>query len=152
MSFFDDIGNILFGGNAPFRSNNGRRSSNGFSRGVRSLITGNPVRSIYKLISKEQARDMILTNKVLLIDVRTQNEYDSVHIQNAVNLPIDEFEQNIQNIEPDKNKWLMVYCASGVRSKIAIQVLSRLGYGNVYIWEYGALSTFPYRDMLIYSK
>ena len=47
---------------------------------------------------------------------------------------------------------IMVYCSSGTRSKMAIQILNGLGYNNIYIWEYGALATFPYKNMLVYSE
>ena len=45
----------------------------------------------------------------------------------------------------------MVYCSSGSRSKTAIEILNSLGYLNIYIWEYGALATFPYKNMLEYN-
>ena len=104
----------------------------------------------YKLIPFEQAKDMIEKNNVVLIDVRTSNEYDLMHIKNAINIPVNEIEQKILQIE--QNHPLMIYCSSGARSKTAIQILNNLGYNNIYIWEYGALATFPYKNMLIYGE
>ena len=103
----------------------------------------------YKLIPIDQAKDMIEKNTVLLMDVRTSNEYDLMHIKNAINIPVNEIEQKILQVEQDKP--LMVYCSSGARSKTAIQILNNLGYNNIYIWEYGALATFPYKNMLEYG-
>ena len=51
----------------------------------------------------------------------------------------------------EQNAPIMVYCSSGVRSKNAIEILNSLGYTNIYIWEYGALATFPYKNMLEYN-
>lgn len=104
----------------------------------------------YKLIPFDQAKDMIEKNTVLLMDVRTSNEYDLMHIKNAINIPVNEIEQKILQVEQDKP--LMVYCSSGARSKTAIQILNNLGYNNIYIWEYGALATFPYKNMLEYGE
>ena len=104
----------------------------------------------YKLIPFEQAKDMIEKNNVVLIDVRTSNEYDLMHIKNAINIPVNEIEQKILQIE--QNHPLMIYCSSGARSKTAIQILNNLGYNNIYIWEYGDLATFTYKNMLIYGE
>lgn len=104
----------------------------------------------YKLIPFESAKDMIEKNDVLLIDVRTANEYDLMHIKNAINIPVNEIEQRIFQV--DSTHPLMVYCSSGARSKTAIQILNNLGYNNIYIWEYGALATFPYKNMLVYGE
>lgn len=104
----------------------------------------------YKLIPFEQAQDMIEKNSVILIDVRTQNEYELMHIKNAINIPVNEIERRILQIE--QNRPIMVYCSSGARSKNAIQILNNLGYNNIYIWEYGSLANFPYKNMLIYGE
>ena len=117
------------------------------NRGYQNRYRGN---MNYKLIPFESAKDMIEKNDVLLIDVRTANEYDLMHIKNAINIPVNEIEQKIFQV--DSTHPLMVYCSSGARSKTAIQILNNLGYNNIYIWEYGALATFPYKNMLVYGE
>lgn len=117
------------------------------NRGYQNRYRGN---MNYKLIPFESAKDMIEKNDVLLIDVRTANEYDLMHIKNAINIPVNEIEQRIFQV--DSTHPLMVYCSSGARSKTAIQILNNLGYNNIYIWEYGALATFPYKNMLVYGE
>lgn len=117
------------------------------NRGYQNRYRGN---MNYKLIPFETAKDMIEKNDVLLIDVRTANEYDLMHIKNAINIPVNEIEQRIFQV--DSTHPLMVYCSSGARSKTAIQILNNLGYNNIYIWEYGALATFPYKNMLVYGE
>jgi rhodanese-related sulfurtransferase len=104
----------------------------------------------YKLVTFEQARTMIENNKLLLIDVRTSEEYNLMHIKNALNIPLNVIEKEI--IKYDINQDFMIYCTSGTRSKSAIQLLNNLGYNNIYIWEYAALSNFPYKDMIVYKN
>lgn len=123
--------------------NNNQNRNRGYQNRFRGGIN-------YKLIPFESAKDMIEKNDVLLIDVRTANEYDLMHIKNAINIPVNEIEQRIFQV--DSTHPLMVYCSSGARSKTAIQILNNLGYNNIYIWEYGALATFPYKNMLVYGE
>lgn len=138
----DNIMNILFG-----KNNNGRNNRI-FNFSPRSRYRNN--RLVYQLIAFEQAKTMIEQNQVTLIDVRTQNEYDLMHIRGAINIPVADIEKKIFIYE--QNAPLMLYCSSGVRSKTAIEILNNLGYGNIYIWEYGALATFPYKGMLEYNS
>ena len=101
---------------------------------------------VYNLVSYEKVRYMILDNNNILIDVRSKNEYDILHIVNAVNIPVSKL-RLCENEYKDKN-CIIVYCSSGIRTKEAITVLNSMGYNNIYIWEYGSLSNFPYKDML----
>ena len=66
-----------------------------------------------------------------VIDVRTPEEFAAGHINGAVNVPVNEIEQRIANVAPDKNAPLMVHCRSGQRSARAKTMLDRLGYANV---------------------
>lgn len=136
---FEGIKSFLFGnnrGSSPFSIFSGNRSSNN--------------RCIYKLVTFEQAKDMIENEQVILIDVRSKSEYDLMHMKNAINIPVEEIEQRIFPIE--QTKPIMVYCSSGSRAKNAIMILNRLGYTNIYIWEYAALANFPYKNMLVYGE
>lgn len=133
---FDNIFNMLFGNNRNRMYNNYRsRNTNKY---------------MYNLVSFEQAKEMIENKKVVLMDVRTKSEYDLMHITNAINIPVDEIEKQIFMYE--QKTPIMIYCSSGARSKTALQILNSLGYTNIYIWEYGALATFPYKNMLVYGE
>jgi len=68
-------------------------------------------------------------NDYVIIDVRTKEEYDEQDMVDAINIPYDEIDENI---ELDKDKLVFVYCKSGNRSSIAYQSLIELGY-NVYV-------------------
>ena len=136
---FENIMNILFGRNNNMKGNNIFNFQNRYRNS----------RYIYKLVPFEQAKGMIEQNQVILIDVRTQSEYDLMHIRGAINIPVSDIEKKIFIYE--QNTPIMVYCSSGARSKNAIDILNNLGYLNIYIWEYGALATFPYKNMLEYN-
>ncbi len=67
----------------------------------------------------------------ILIDVRSPQEYESGHIQNAKNIPVDKIAEDIKYFVPDKEKTIVIYCQSGRRSEIAEKILKDLGYKNV---------------------
>ncbi len=136
---FDSIRRMLFGNNKNRNRNFSFRSR-----------TSNCKRCVYNLVNFEQAKNMIESQNVILIDVRTSNEYEFMHIKNAINIPVDEIANRINEINDGRN--IMVYCASGARSKNAILTLNNFGINNIYIWEYGALATFPYRDLIEYGN
>ena len=62
---------------------------------------------------------------IVIVDVRTQEEYASLHVKDAINIPLDTIDENI-NL--DKEKKIYVYCKSGIRSKQAYDKLKDLGY------------------------
>jgi rhodanese-related sulfurtransferase len=72
---------------------------------------------------------------VVLLDVRTKEEYEEVHLENAVLLPVQELSQGtlarIGLGEEAKNKEIIIYCRSGARSKTAYDIMKSLGYTNI---------------------
>ena len=134
---FENLRRLLFG-NSNINMNFFRANSR------------NSNRYIYKLVPFEQAKNMIESNNVYLIDVRTNNEFEFMHIKGAVNIPVDELNSRYSEIPEGSN--IMIYCATGARSKSAIQILNSVGISNIYIWEYGALATFPYRELIEYGN
>lgn len=74
---------------------------------------------------KFDLKSVMAEKEYMIIDVRTEEEYDSAHVVGAINIPYDEIEGNI-NLDINKN--IFVYCKSGNRSKIAFNELTRLGY------------------------
>ena len=63
-----------------------------------------------------------------VVDVRSPEEFDSGHVNGAVNIPLDELGQRIARIAPDKSAPLLIHCLSGGRSAIATNSLRRSGY------------------------
>ena len=101
------------------------------------------VENQYQQISQEEAKNMMDTQEVIVLDVREQSEFDAGHIPEAVLLPVGTItEATAAAVIPDKDSVVLVYCRSGNRSKTASQALVDLGYSNVY--EFGGINTWSY--------
>ena len=98
----------------------------------------------FRQISQEEAKTIMSTNReAVILDVRTQEEYDSGHIKEAVLLPVDAItEESAREVIPTKETQVLVYCRSGNRSVTASKALAQLGYTEVY--EFGGINTWPY--------
>jgi rhodanese-related sulfurtransferase len=69
---------------------------------------------------------------VIVLDVRTPQEYQEGHISNAINIPVQILGQQLDNLKNFKDKKILVYCRSGHRGTIASQILDGAGFKNVY--------------------
>ena len=97
----------------------------------------------YQQITQEEAKEMMDTQEVVILDVREQHEYDGGHIPEAVLLPVGTItEDTAAAVIDDLDTVVLVYCRSGNRSKTASQALASLGYTNVY--EFGGINDWPY--------
>ncbi|MBQ3497751.1 MAG: rhodanese-like domain-containing protein [Clostridia bacterium] len=100
----------------------------------------------YEQISQEEAKRIMDTESgYVIIDARTQEEYDSGHIEGAILVPEYEIADRAEKELPDKSQLILVYCRSGRRSKIASQALADLGYTNVK--EFGGIITWEYETV-----
>lgn len=68
------------------------------------------------------------TADALLIDVRSPGEYASGHVDGAVNVPLDRIETQLPALAPDKSQAIILCCASGMRSGMALRALQAMGY------------------------
>ncbi|MFT8889224.1 MAG: rhodanese-like domain-containing protein [Ethanoligenens sp.] len=94
-------------------------------------------------ISPKQAKERLDSgDTVLLLDVRTREEYKGGHIPNSISLPLDQLKARSAHIIPDKGAEIIVYCLSGGRAAQACGVLAAMGYTNVY--NLGGINTWPY--------
>ena len=80
--------------------------------------------------------------QLIIVDVRTKEEYDGGHIPKSLLIPYDEIEVKAASLLPDKNAAIIVYCRTGRRSEIAAKSLLKLGYTNVA--DLGAISDWKY--------
>jgi len=101
----------------------------------------------WQTISADAAYQMMSeSSDYTLLDVRTQSEYDSGHIEGAALMPYDEIANRAQAELPDKSAVIIVYCRSGSRSSTAAATLAGMGYTNVYdmggitSWTYGTVT------------
>ena len=69
--------------------------------------------------------------KGVWIDVRSAEEFNAGHLQDAVNIPHDQILARIQAVSPDKNAPINLYCRSGRRAETALTELKNAGYTNV---------------------
>lgn len=76
-----------------------------------------------------------------IVDVRSKQEYEEGHIDDAINIPEYQINVNITNILKSKDKPIVLYCSSGSRSKTAYKKLKKLGYSNLYNL-YGGLESY----------
>jgi phage shock protein E len=67
----------------------------------------------------------------IIVDVRTKREYQSGHIKDSINIPVDALDSNLNKLK-DKNKTIITCCASGMRSASAKGILKSKGYAHVY--------------------
>lgn len=67
------------------------------------------------------------TDNAVLLDVRTKEEYNESHIEQSINVPLQEID-GIENLIPDKNTPIFAYCYSGSRSDSAVRFLKSHGY------------------------
>ncbi|EEP60674.1 rhodanese-like domain-containing protein [Sulfurihydrogenibium yellowstonense] len=87
----------------------------------------------YQDLNAKQFYEMMQKEKdVIILDVRTPQEYQEGHISNAINIPVQILGQQLDKLNNFKDKKILVYCRSGNRSAIASQILDRAGFKNVY--------------------
>ena len=97
--------------------------------------------SAYRQVSPEEAAAMMGTETdCVILDVRTQAEYEQGHIPGAVCVPNEAIGTEEIPALPDKEQLILVYCRSGNRSKQAAQKLANLGYTNIV--EFGGIRSW----------
>ena len=99
--------------------------------------------AVYVNITAEEAKQIMDSEEgYIILDVRTQEEYDQGHIPGAIVISHEEIEARAEEVLPDKEQLILVYCRSGRRSKIAAEALVELGYTNIK--EFGGIIDWPY--------
>ncbi|MFX0556612.1 MBL fold metallo-hydrolase [Maribacter sp. CXY002] len=81
-----------------------------------------------KRITAEELEKSIKNVKTLIIDVRKKSEYDSEHVIDAINVPLNEINQHLSQFPKDKA--FVLHCAGGYRSMIAASILKQRGWQN----------------------
>ena len=97
--------------------------------------------SVTKITAKE-AKVEIDKGNVIILDVRTKEDYTSGHIENSILIPVNDIEKEVENILKDKEQKVLIYCRSGNRSSQAAKLLVKMGYTNVY--DFGGIKDWPY--------
>lgn len=96
--------------------------------------------STYETISAEKAKEKMDQGNVIIVDVRTKEEYEEGHIKDAINIPLDEIDQASNQLA--KNDTILIYCRSGNRSAQAAKKLYEMEYTSIY--DFGGITNWPY--------
>jgi rhodanese-related sulfurtransferase len=97
-------------------------------------------------ISPEKVKEAVDKKaEVIVLDVRTPGEYAKGKIPGAINVPVTEVAEKIEQVIPDKNATIYVYCLSATRSPIAVEAMEGLGYKNVFNMSTGLLAWWVYK-------
>lgn len=86
-----------------------------------------------------RARELV-TNGALLLDVRTTGEFAGAHLPNALNVPLQDLERRADDLG-HKERPVVVYCQSGMRSATATRLLRQKGFRDVH--DLGAMGRWP---------
>jgi len=93
-------------------------------------------------ISPSEAYEMMRVGDVLILDVRSQDEFNDGHIYGAVLLPEDEIRERAFDVIISKSQTVLLYCRSGRRSDNAARALSEMGF--LYVFDFGGILDWPY--------
>ncbi len=102
------------------------------------FLCSNSDKAPYKISANVAAEMMKESANVIVVDVRTPEEYQQGHIENAKLLPLSELEEKASAVIPDKSKKILLYCRSGRRSAVAAELLVNSGYEKVY--DFGGIN------------
>lgn len=104
---------------------------------------GTEVKNTYQQITQEEAKRIMDTQEVIILDVREQDEFDAGHIPGAILLSVGTISADTAAVViPEPDSVVLVYCRSGNRSKTAAATLAELGYSNIY--EFGGINSWSY--------
>lgn len=93
-----------------------------------------------KSINNKQAEKLIEENdELLILDVRKFNEFKENRIPNAINVPVEELEGELEELEEYKDRPILVYCEAGVRSSVACSLMEEEGFNRLYNLRGGIL-------------
>ena len=135
-SAMQDLGNEAAVGSA---SNNQNASSSNPSNATGQAPS-------YQDISPEDARQILASDTpCILVDVRSEAEYQESRIPDAVLIPLDTIRDRAAIDLPDQDMLIIVYCRSGIRAAQAAATLVDLGYTNVY--NLGGIMSWPYETV-----
>jgi len=118
------------------------------------LLAAEPQPASFKTVTTEELKKLIDSGKdaPLVIDARNPEEYDEVHIKNAVNIPVSKLEKDPTLLPADKNQRIVFYC-NGIKcgkSKKAAQFAASLGYSNLMVYAEG-MPVWEEKGMSIYA-
>lgn len=99
--------------------------------------------SSYQEMSPKDAYSMMVTEDVFVVDVRTLEEFNTGHLDGAINVPVDSVKSDFSDkVTDNKDSKIIIYCQSGRRAVDALNMLSGMGYTNLY--TFGGINDWSY--------
>ena len=108
-----------------------------------SDVTSTAPAAVYQRITAKETKDRIDSGEeIVILDVRTKEEFDAGHIDGAILIPNETISDKPPELLPEFDAEILVYCRSGNRSGQAAKKLIAIGYTNVY--DFGGIIDWPY--------
>jgi rhodanese-related sulfurtransferase len=145
ITIFYIVAAIVFIGALTVLSNNLSTSSKKdimIDKGTENNIIEKEIKGFSNVTPKEAKQRLDNKEEIILLDVRTKEEYDSGHIKGSMLIPVDDLDEEVKNKLMDKDATIFVYCRSGNRSVTAANILIKQGYTKVY--NLGGIQSWPY--------
>ncbi len=108
---------------------------------VAGYTAANVLQGFSKKFNYDQIQSILEDENKVLIDVRSQVEFDANNIEGSINIAVDDIRDNINGFEQYREKEIYVYCAVGHRGYIAQKILNANGFDNVFNLS-GGLNTY----------
>ena len=92
------------------------------------------LKSLAEEASKQEEKkevEVVDENSLIVVDVRTPEEFEDGAYPDAINIPLDELMERLEELGDNTAREIIVYCASGARSAYAQRSLTQVGYSNV---------------------
>ena len=84
-------------------------------------------------VSIDEAKELLeKEDDLFILDVRTKEEFEEAHIEGAVQIPVDELKARLAEIENYKDAPMLIYCRSGNRSSVAVEILLENNFTEIY--------------------
>jgi len=93
-----------------------------------------------ELISPQEASALTAEKKAIIIDVREDSEWNTVHIPGALHIPLAQLSTRLSELQPYKNSAIITQCRSGARSAKALDILKSAGFSQVQNMEGGLIA------------
>ena len=102
-------------------------------------------------MNSDELIEFIELNDAILVDVRTEDEYNSGYIENSLNIDYFSNEFSVNADKLDKNTPIILYCRSGNRSSMSANKISKLGFKEIYNLEGGILEWIEEGNAVVFN-
>ena len=102
-------------------------------------------------MNSDELMEFIELNDAILVDVRTEDEYNSGYIENSLNIDYFSNDFSVNADKLDKNTPIILYCRSGNRSSMSANKISKLGFKEIYNLEGGILEWIEEGNAIVFN-